>query len=85
MSDVNVSEDKKIFETNQEHWDECETENVNGVLVLKCYCGFFNWYNPRRIRGRKLHISPECELVKGEGGKIHVDCHCTKEPSVDRR
>lgn len=78
-SDVNAQRDIETFEDGTEHWQECHGFlDENGRLILICYCGFFNWYDPKRVVGRKVHVATNCHLEKTQGNRIKIVCYCPR-------
>ena len=70
MSEVNVAEDREIFE-NKHHIDECYEGIENKILVIFCHCGRIR----RTITGRKLHVSSSCCLIRIRNCfKVHCEC-----------
>lgn len=79
QSDVNAQSDIKTFEDGAEHWPECHGKrDENGRLVLICYCGFFNWWFPKRVVGKKVHVAKNCFLEKIPGNTIKIVCYCPR-------
>lgn len=76
-SDVNV------FDPYKEHWDTCKSTRIGKTLKLICYCGFWQWINPKEITGIQSHVNRSCRLVKN-GNYFKVVCNCPRKYPVDK-
>lgn len=76
MADINVAEDKNVFEDGTEHLPDCHgTMNDVGRLVLVCYCKQLHRSRFRKVIGLKIHQARCCHL-RITRGKIEVVCYC---------